>query len=168
MPYHTVGYQMDEHMCRERHWGRGRLQRECQGRIQANNNHYNLPMKHFSEKRNLSLRLCWAGPGLFKHILVNLIIGSSQAGVCLLVNFFKEAFQSTFSTNCVLTASTKSRRNLKRLTYACTNMCGSLERWWLVPLAMTFIFHQWIWASEHQLCLKLYKIKWNKRINRNS
>lgn len=144
---HTVGHQLHKHMCRERLCGGGKTAEGALRQKHADNSHHNQPMKHFSEKRNLSLRLCWAGSGLFKHILVNLIMGSSQAAACLLVNFFKEALQPTSSTSCVLIASTKSRRKLKRLTHARRNMCGSLERWWLVPPAMTFIFHQWTWAS---------------------
>lgn len=128
MPYHTQQDIKWTSICAETGSGvEGRLQGD-HSRIYAKNSHRNQPMKNFSQKRNLSLRLCWADPGLFKCILVNLITGSSQAAACLLVNFFKKALQPTFSTNCVLIASTKSRRKLKRLTYACTNVCGSLER----------------------------------------
>lgn len=80
---------------------------------------------------------CWTGPCLCKCILVNSIMGSSQQAACLLVHFFKEVLQPTFRANSVLIASTKSRRKLKRLT----SLCGSLERWWLVPSSMAFIFH---------------------------
>lgn len=110
--------------------GRG-LQREHQSTEQIPNASMFSPRSIF--RRGIShLWDCWTGLCLCKCILVNSIMESS-----LLVHFFKEVLQPTFRANSVLIASTKSRRKLKRLT----SLCGSLERWWLVPPSMAFIFH---------------------------